>query len=236
MSATWQRPEKPPVLATDEVHVWLAHLPAALSQLEKLRGTLCPDELERAARFRTEPLRERWVLTRGLLRARLADYLAQDAREICFATGPLGKPSLPGHPGFFFNTSHSGDDAAFAFTRVGEVGVDIEQLRAGGPRHEAIARRFFTPAEQAELAAVPEPERTRAFLGLWTRKEAFVKARGDGVFSGLETFEVSLHGNRIQFPGNGDATIWWLRPFPENVKTVGAVVVKSDDVKARFFI
>ena len=235
MSTEWNTPPGRPALAEGEVHVWLAQLPSAHGELEKLRALLTPEEAERARQFRTERLRERWELTRGILRSLLADYLAVSAHEIVFQLGPQGKPALVAPPQFFFNTSHSGDHAAFAFTRAGEVGVDIEQVRGDLRRHDLIAQRFFTPAERAELASVLEPERVRAFFDLWTRKEAFVKARGDGVFSGLEKFTVALNEPRVRHVTGGDAAQWWMAALPEMDGHAGAVVVQAPKCRARFW-
>ena len=235
MSAEWSTPPGRPALAEGEVHVWLAHLPSAHGELENLRALLTPEEAERARQFRTEPLRERWELTRGMLRSLLADYLQTDTREIIFQLGPHGKPALAAHPQLFFNASHSGDHAAFACTRAGEAGVDIEQVRGHLRRHDLIAQRFFTSAERAELAAVPEPERVRAFFDLWTRKEAFVKARGDGVFSGLEKFTVGLAEPRVRHITDGNAAHWWMTALPETDGGAGAVVVQAPKCRACFW-
>ena len=235
MIAEWSTPPTRPALTEGEVHVWLAHLPSAHGELGKLRGLLTLDETERAGRFRNELLRTRWELTRGILRGLLADYLDLSTREVVFQLGPRGKPALVCHPQFFFNTSHTGDYAAFAFTLAGETGVDIEQLRDDWHRHDAIAHRLFAPGERAELAAVPESERMRAFLDLWTRKEAFVKARGDGVFSGLEKFTVSLrHAGLVQIT-EGQPKEWWMCTMPEITGATGAVVVKAATCRARFW-
>jgi 4'-phosphopantetheinyl transferase len=235
MSEGWTEPQSWPALATDEVHVWLAHLPSAHTELEQLTALLTPEEQERARQFRTGALRERWVLARAILRSLLARYAEVSAQEIIFQLGAHGKPALMDGSGLHFNTSHSGDHAAFAFTRAGDIGVDIEHMRGDMRRHEAIAQRFFTPGERAELAAVPEPERVRAFFDLWTRKEAFVKARGDGVFSGLENFAVSLREPRVLNIAGGDAAHWWMGALPEMENCAGAVIVKGLPCQARFW-
>lgn len=235
MNEEWIRPPAPPVLAPGEAHVWLAHLPAAHDAREDLHALLTPEELERGRQFRTAALRERWQLARAILRLLLAQYTGGRAREIAFQLGAHGKPALAAEAGLHFNTSHSGDDAAFAFTRAGGIGVDIEQVRGEMRRHEAIAQRFFTSGERAELAAVPEPERVRAFFKLWTRKEAFVKARGDGVFSGLEKFAVSLHEPRVLKVAGGQAADWWMGALPEMKNCAGAVVVRSAGCRPHFW-
>lgn len=235
MNEDWIMPPAPPVLAPGEAHIWLAHLPSARDVQEELNALLTPEELERGRRFRTDALRERWQLARAILRSLLARYTGGDAREITFQLGAHGKPALAAEAGLHFNTSHSGDGAAFAFTRVGGIGVDIEQVRGELRRHEAIAQRFFTPGERAELTSVPEPERVRAFFDLWTRKEAFVKARGDGVFSGLEKFAVSLREPRLLHIAGGDAADWWMSALPEMEGYAGALVVNSTACRPRFW-
>lgn len=237
MSPGWVEPLSWPALVEDEVHVWLAHLPSARSDLDRLLTLLTPDEVERAGRFRTGVLRERWLLARGILRSLLARYVGVGAEKITFQLGAHGKPTLapPGAAGLHFNTSHSGDAAAFAFTRRGDVGVDLEQVRDGRTRYLEIARRFFTPGERAQLESVPEAEQGRAFFRLWTRKEAFVKAHGDGVFFGLDRFEVSLAEPRLLSIVGGDASQWWLAEMPELDGYAGAVVVKAPACRPHFW-
>ncbi len=237
MSDGWTEPQSWPALATGEVHVWLAHLPSARGELEQLTALLTSEERERAARFRTWVLRERWALARAILRSLLARYAGVGAQEIIFQLGAHGKPAFapPGDPGLHFNTSHSGDHAAFAFTRAGEVGVDIEEVRGEMRRHEAIAQRFFTPGERAALASMAEAGRLQAFFEFWTRKEAFVKARGDGVFSGLEKFEVSLREPRVLNVTGGEAADWWMTKLPELENYAGAVVVKAGACRPQFW-
>jgi 4'-phosphopantetheinyl transferase len=238
MSGGWMQPQSPPALTEGEAHVWLAHLPAVRTTLNQLITLLTPEELHRSQQFRTDLLRERWQLTRAILRLLLARYSGANPQEIAFQLGAQGKPALAtafARTGLHFNTSHSGDYAAFAFTRIGDIGVDIEQMRGEMRRHEGIARRFFTRSEIAQLESVPESERVRAFFSLWTRKESFVKARGDGVASGLDQFTVSLTEPRILDIANGDASQWSLSVLPEIKGYAGATVVKAMACRPRFW-
>jgi 4'-phosphopantetheinyl transferase len=229
----WHEPAGWPPLARGEVHVWLAHLPDARIVLSDCQAILSSDERERIAKFRTEPLRERGQHTRGLLRQLLARYLGTRPAELAFTYNAHGKPAVAGM--LHFNTSHSGDYVAFAFTHAGEVGIDIEQWRPEMERREAIAGRYFAAGERAALASVPEPERVRAFFDLWTRKEAFVKARGTGLFSGLDQFEVSLAEPRVVSVTNDSAARWWMTALPEVPGYSGALVVEAAECAPRFF-
>ncbi|HEY0549670.1 MAG TPA: 4'-phosphopantetheinyl transferase superfamily protein [Verrucomicrobiae bacterium] len=233
----WAEPPGAPPLGHDEVHVWLAHLSAANANLASLRAALSTDEISRAEKFHFHEHRERWQTARGILRLLLARYLKEPATEIAFDHGAQGKPKLkyPANSNLHFNTSHSGDFAVFAFTRAGEVGVDIECVRNEMPRRDDIVRRYFAPGEQRQLFALPEPQRTHAFFKLWTRKEAFVKARGTGLFSGLENFEVSLDAPRVVgSDAHASEVDWWMAELPPVPGYEGAVVASAKSCTPRF--
>lgn len=229
MSELWVNPESWPVLGDDEVQVWLAHLPSARDSLAALAAVLSPDEVERAARFRSPAHQERARMTRGILRILLGRHLQTDAREILFTYNEHGKPALAPSRRMHFNLSHSGDYAAFVITRLGAVGVDVERVREDMTQLEEIACRYFAASEQAQLQSVAEGDRVRAFFTLWTRKEAFVKARGDGVCSGLEQFEVLLSVPRLaRIHGDSQAAAnWSMAEFPPVPGYSGAVVVHT---------
>lgn len=234
MTGDWIEPNEFPALASGEVHVWLAHVPGATSRLQELAAVLSADERERAARFRFEPHRQRSQVARGVLRSLLGRYTGRDARSLSFFYNAHGKPELKDSD-VHFNTSHSGEYAVFALTRLGAIGVDIEEIRRNVDRSDAIAQRHFAPGEQQQLNAVPESERTDAFFQLWTRKEAFVKARGDGLFSGLDQFETVLNGTRLVSVRGEPATNWWMSSLPTVPGYAGAVVVNAPGCTARFW-
>ncbi len=226
------------MLASHEAHVWLAHLPSARAGLEQLRSALSGDETSRAEKFHFVEHRERWQMTRGILRRLLARYLEAPASEITFTYNEHGKPALKhlAGSGIHFNASHSGDYATFAFTRVAEVGVDIERIRDDMPRLDEIADRYFAPNERQQLFALPESERTEAFFMLWSRKEAFVKARGNGLFSGLDQFEITLDPPRVAMvTGESTPSNWWIAPFPAVPGYAGAIVVHSQKCSPQFW-
>jgi len=236
LNAAWSEPPQWPELRADEVHVWLAHLPSARPHLDRYSSVLSTDEQSRAARFRFEQHRERWVLSRGTLRMVLSRYVGAVPSQIEFNYNAQGKPALrePRVPGFYFNASHSGDYAAFAVTLIGAVGVDIESVRAEMPQMEDIAARYFAPSEREELLAMPSAERTRAFFQLWTCKEAFVKAHGEGLFSGLDRFEVAIQSSRLLTVDGAPADGWWMTALPEVPALAGGLVVETGHCSPRF--
>jgi 4'-phosphopantetheinyl transferase len=178
----------------DEVHVWRAWLDVPTSQVESHLRTLSAEERARADRFCFQRDRRQFIVARGLLRSILGRYLGLAPDRLCFTCSLHEKPALTeaaGGPALRFNVSHSHRAALIAVTRERETGVDIESIRVEAADIE-IARRCFSPREIAALEALPAHLRTDAFFRCWTRKEAYVKARGGGLSIPLDQFDVSL--------------------------------------------
>jgi 4'-phosphopantetheinyl transferase len=177
-------------LPADEIHIWRASLDQPAEVVARLDTLLNGPEHERAARMRIERIRSRFVVGRGLLRTLLGRYIGAPAAALEFGYGEYGKPYLvDGGPRF--NLSHSDGVALFAFSSSTELGVDVELAdRRVDPLR--IAGRFFSPSEVETLRSLAEPLQPRAFLSCWTRKEAFIKARGDGLSLALDSFDVTL--------------------------------------------
>ena len=194
----WQPPSTL-VLAGDEVHIWLASLEQPAERVRQLLATLSPDERERAERFYFEKDRRHFVVARGILRALLGSYLQMPAPSLHFTYNPYGKPTLdlPGRsPALSFNLSHSHERALYAFAYGREIGVDIEYMRPlAFDEYLELAKHHFSSREYATLSALPEAEHKQAFFNCWTRKEAYIKARGKGLSLPLGSFDVSLAPN-----------------------------------------
>jgi 4'-phosphopantetheinyl transferase len=181
-------------LSEGEVHLWILPLDPPAQPLDTLYGYLAPDELTRAQRFVFQRDREHFAAARGYLRAILAQYAGCSPSEIRLGYGAHGKPYLavsPAADGLTFNLSHTSGLGLCAVTRGRHLGVDVERIR---PEVDilSIARCTFSPAEQARLDALPPALRLTAFYACWTRKEAYIKARGDGLSYPLDAFDVSL--------------------------------------------
>lgn len=221
----WLVPAEFPVLAAEEVHVWLSVLPAAEESVSHLARLLSPDEQARAARFHFPKDRAAFVTARGRLRTLLGRYLRTPPEKIRFILNAHGKPELPVPAPLQFNLSHSGELAAFAFTRHHRVGVDVEQVRADFA-NDSVAERFFAPGEVTQLRALPAAAQAAAFFECWTRKESFVKARGEGLSLGLEQFEVSVGGPaQLLSVAGGDAARWTMHDLHPADGYAGAVAV-----------
>jgi 4'-phosphopantetheinyl transferase len=213
MSLASPRPS-PVELASDEVHVWSASLDVPHETSARLHAALDPDELVRSARFRLERDQRRFVVARGVLRDLLGRYLRLEPGRIRFVYNEFGKPDLG--PEFAsrvkFNLSHSAGAALIAITAASDVGVDLEYIRAESDYAE-LARRFFSAAELDSLKALPSHLYAEAFFSCWTKKEAYLKARGEGLSSPLNGFSVPVT----------------TEPSPDAVE----ISVPSSDVPAR---
>jgi 4'-phosphopantetheinyl transferase len=171
------------------VAAWAARLDAGAETVAACTATLADEERSRAARFHFEPDRRRFAVARGTLRMLLGAALGRPARDIAIRTTSRGRPFVDGGPDF--SLSHAGDHAVFAFARGARVGIDLEALDRP-VESMALARRFFAAPEVGTLEGLPEPARHRAFIACWTRKEAVVKATGEGMATPLDSFEVSV--------------------------------------------
>jgi 4'-phosphopantetheinyl transferase len=178
----------------DRVDVWKVWLDSAELSSEVLPGILAPDEVERARRFHFDRHRIRFSACRTALRTILARYLQMSPVEIRFRYERNGKPEIADAQNSYslrFNLSHSSGLAVIAVSSGRAVGVDIEKA-SPKPDCLEIARRFFSEREYQALSAIGESERQRAFFACWTRKEAFVKAIGEGLSYALPEFSVAV--------------------------------------------
>jgi 4'-phosphopantetheinyl transferase len=175
-----------------EIHGWVGRLRASTECVSRFYAALSSPEKAKAEGFRFERHRLFYIISHGLLRSILASYLGVSPKDIAFEYGMHGKPSLGTlQAQLHFNMAHSGDYMLCGLCQNCEIGVDLEQIREL-PDSELIANRFFTKSECRELLTVRPEFRSKAFFTCWTRKEAFIKATGDGLSLPLNTFEVSI--------------------------------------------
>lgn len=216
-------------LPANEIHVRHRSLAASVEEREELFALLDAEERERAARFHFETLRNSFIVSHGWLRAVLGRYLNADPRGLEFTFGHRRKPALQGMP-LQFNLSHSGTMAACAVVRNEEVGIDIEHIRPMSDL-ESIARKFFHPEEWRKLLALSDDDRTPAFFRCWTRKEAYIKAVGEGLFADLDRFEVTLAPGEapafIHIDGRPATTEWSLFGLDVGPDYAGAVAIRG---------
>jgi 4'-phosphopantetheinyl transferase len=190
----WLPRHSPLALAPGSLHVWRVSLDLPAPAVERLSGLLSPDELEREAHYRHADLRRRFVVARGALRYLLGAYLLTDPHQVSFHLSAAGKPSIAspesGLP-LSFSLSHSGNLALVALAWQAPLGIDLEDL-ARPIDYQAVAARFFAPAETSRLNELPVDLRREMFLRTWVLKEAYLKALGCGLTRSLDRIEVSI--------------------------------------------
>lgn len=234
----WLAAPAPLPFEAPEVHVWAAPLDVDDDELGFRIAVLDDSERARARRMTHEVVRRRFIAGRGLLRLLLGGYLDTPPARVRLTQTPKGKPAVSGRDaGVRFNVSHSGGILVCAVTRGREIGADIERIREDIAVEE-LAQRFFAPAEAADLLARPLSERRLAFFRAWTRKEAYIKGRGDGLSWPLDGFEVStgpdaallVDRNAPEAPKQ-----WWLTELVPESEYLGAVAVEGPVCPLRFW-
>jgi 4'-phosphopantetheinyl transferase len=199
-----------------DIHVWTISLDITASCLSGFERILSTSELARARSFRFDLHRNRFIAGRGSMRTLLSRYLKTEPAHVNFGEGPHGKPYLSGafaESGLNFNLAHSENLGLFAVTRAGSIGVDIERIRPLTDS-EQIADCFFSARESAEFHGLAVGQKLDAFFNLWTRKEAWLKATGEGIGQALKDVEVSfLPGEAAQFlslPASPQSQAAWI--------------------------
>lgn len=220
-------------LSADVVNLWRTWLDLPADDCARFFQTLSNDERERAEHFHFPSDRIRFVVGRGFLRALLARYVDIPPGDLCFRYGRFGKPVLAAAEpqGIQFNVSHSHGLAVYAVTRQRAVGIDVEYIRHI-PDMEQVAERFFAASEVVALRSVAREKLAEAFFNCWTRKEAMVKACGDGLTMPLDSFTVSLApGEPARLLSSGSnglaASCWQLEKLNLAPGYVGALAVEG---------
>jgi 4'-phosphopantetheinyl transferase len=185
-------PSTLPPLKSHVVHIWRANLDHYSKP-----SVLSPDETARAERFKFDVHRNRFIAARTILRRLLSQYLNHAPDSLQFEYTSYGKPYLP-HSSIFFNLSHANEWALYAISLEEKTGVDIEHVKPDRDM-ENIAARFFSNTENQWLKKIPEDKKQEAFFRIWTCKEAFIKAIGEGLSFPLKDFDVAIvdHSARI---------------------------------------
>lgn len=240
MTDLWPVSVMPLIPGPSVVAVYAFELDQPRPVVVELQRLLSGDEIDRADRFATRTLRDRYIVGRAGLRLGLAAALDKAPVALRFDYGTNGKPALVDEPEFdgagklHFNLSHSGGRALLAVAVGAGVGVDIELVRSD-IEVDDLAGRFFSPRERAAYRAFPQHERAAAFFRCWTRKEAIIKAVGDGLGLPLDSFDVDLdtYNSRVlRFIDQSHPDDWSLLHLDPAADYVGAVAVRAPSFRA----
>ncbi|HEV7906275.1 MAG TPA: 4'-phosphopantetheinyl transferase superfamily protein [Pyrinomonadaceae bacterium] len=236
---SWELAPVQPQARPDEVHVWRAVLMKTAPEVESFYELLAADERRRADNFHFQRDRAHFIVARGILRKILGLYVRRPPESLRFSYTPFGKPELHVAGDFEtprFNLTHAGAVALYAVTRGREIGIDVEYVRAD-MECEEIAGHLFSPREVETLRALPPHLRSRAFFNCWTRKEAYIKARGEGLSLPLDEFDVSLSPDEPASLLNArdpqEVARWSLRELTLAPEYVAALAVEGRDWRLR---
>lgn len=226
-------------IAANCVDIWTVPLKTSGAVLEGLKQSLSRDERERALRFYAEKHRDSFAVGRGILRAILGSYISSRPEALIFHYGSKGKPYLKNHSGVQFNLGHSGHRAVYAIASD-ELGVDIELVKPLTD-WEKISERFFSRREVEELKMLDPALQTAGFFACWTRKEAYIKATGEGLAAGLNKFYAGAKPSdsegviEIEEDQDGRAPQWYFKDLRLGDQYAGAVVTRLSTYHIRTF-
>lgn len=231
----WNPPPIELTLSKSDVHVWRANLDQPAGCIKQLAQILSADELKRAERFYFEQDRVRFMVGRGLLRTILSRYLGMAANRLQFCYSSRGKPDVVeklGGDRLRFNLSHSQGLVLYAVTRDRAIGIDIEHIRAIAEADQ-IVKSFFSDYEKTVYHNLPQCQKQAAFFNCWTRKEAFIKAVGEGLALPLDQFDVSLTPGQparlLGIKGDEASKYWSIHELTFDQNYASALAVEGND-------
>ena len=238
MCKHWPTAPKEITLPKNEVHVYSVSLDCSQAKRDTFWTMLSGNERDRAKRFYFDHDRHHYIVARGTLRVLNGRYLSLSPSQIQFTYGEHGKPALAAQHNqnnniLEFNLSHAHGMALVGFSWNRPLGIDIEPVR---PLDDAenIASRFFSAWEYEQYTAVSDQDKPQAFFNCWTRKEAYIKAIGDGLTCPLNAFDLTLTpgkpANLLKIRGSqSEAAKWQLHSLLPYDNYIGAIIAKGKD-------
>lgn len=235
----WQFPESFPKLGIGEVHIWRVPLIRTEKELIEFKKILNQEEQDRAAKFKVKGAANSFMVARAILRKLLSGYLQIFPHDVVFQQNQYGKLYLDSSP-LQFNLSHSRDLALFIFALNTTVGIDVEFVREDYEFTD-IASKFFSRAESEALFSLPKNEQLQAFFNCWTCKEAFIKAKGVGLFCALDDFSVEVTSvkqgkMKLDLPNDElDSHGWFLEAIDPGDTYSGAFAIGARNYLVNFY-
>lgn len=228
-------------LTDDAIHIWKVFLDIDDESVTQLSKNLSRNEKDKAQRFSFKRDTVRYIAGRARLRSILGFYTGVPSKDIVFEYNKYGKPFLSRHVHancLNFNVSHSHNLALFAIGHQKEIGIDVEKIQSQGATLD-IARRYFSSHELNALLHAPLERKTTMFYNCWTRKEAYIKAKGQGLSIPLDSFAMDLTPSHAallfskHFPD--DKKIFSIYSFEPEKKYIAALAVGSNVAKIHYY-
>lgn len=221
----------------NNVHIWQLNISQTKNHHEYFNNLLSKDEKLKVERFKFKKDKITSVMARGVLRVLFSKYLDCLIDDIIFKYGEYGKPELANNKTIKFNVSHSGEMIVIAFCNDYDIGIDVEYIKRDFNVFD-IVDNYFSKQEIKALHKIPNNQQTEAFFRGWTRKEAFIKAKSQGLSFPLDSFSISIDTdeNAELYEttwDNNEKNLWNIVPFEthKDYKAAFAVKGKIDAVK-----
>lgn len=237
----WKTASKPDILQDNEAHIWHIDIKKTDHELECYHNLLSINEKEQANRFYFDRDRIRHIITHGVLRLLISGYLGIKHNDIYYNYNKYRKPELPtvANKKLCFNLSHSGTYIVYAFSWNRELGIDIEKIKTIKDA-DSIVGRFYSEHENNDYFSLPDTVRSKAFFNCWTRKEAYIKARGDGLHFPLNRFSISINPDDPPVlidvkdePLEKDR--WHFHEFKVNDEYCSVIAIEDKKIVFRYF-
>ncbi len=214
--------------------VWTVPLHANRQLVDEVQQTLAPDEIERSLRFRADEDRDLFIVGRGILRKILSRYASEPAEKLVFRYGSKAKPYLRDYSDLQFNLGHSVGFAVYGVSGE-ELGVDIELVKPSTDWRK-ISQRFFSPREVEELERLDSTQQLRGFFSCWVRKEAYIKAIGEGIAT-LAKFYAGAQPSSAEgaIDEEGKPREWYFKDLNVGDERAAAIVTRFDQCRIRLF-
>ncbi len=223
-----------PHLLPGEIHLWTASKVALKDHIGRLQSVLSPEEKKKAAYYKFEPVQKSYIISQAVLRLLLAGYLNGYPSDVKIGVHNKGKPFLMNDTSLNFNISNSYDICVFAFSRDGEVGIDLEKIREL-PDIDQLIEKNLTSREKAYVLKDPDQKLSR-FFQFWTFKESYLKAIGEGMRLTPENLDFALEDGTISLRSvrlGVDASDWLFKGFTRDGNYTGTLTYKKKETVIR---
>lgn len=225
------------LLKENDLHIWQVSFLSNPALLELCKSVLSSEDLEKSKWLKFEKDQNKYLISQGVLRLLLADYININSSKILISRHNKGKPFAKNDKSLFFNMSNSGNLCVYAFTRNSEVGIDIEEKRSLLDLEDLI-RKNLTKNEIEYINKKPD-EKINNFFRFWTMKEAYLKAIGEGMRLTPDKIEFSIEKKNIRLINQhalNDNEDWLIKEFFPKTSYFGTLVYKNEQTKISQFI
>jgi len=223
----------------NQVHIWQARIDVSSGYPKDIKDVLSADERERAISFKLQNDQIHFIIRHYLLRIILSKYCDYLADEITFRYDTHKKPAfnMPEYRKIKFNMSFSHDLMLVAINKHNDIGIDIEKVHDINDL-ESVAVNNFSSKEFKYLNS--SSEKINTFFKIWTRKEAFIKATGKGMYYPLKSFCVSMdksgnHENLIIFNHPIKSKHWRIAEIKASDGFIASIAVKTNKFQISYF-